>query len=303
MARAIWKGSISFGLVNVPVSLYTAEKRKDLQFHLLDRRDLSPLRYVRVNERTGEEVPWEEVVKGYEYEEDMWVIMTEEDFRAANVEATETVEIMDFVDEDKIPYKYFEKPYYLEPRKEGRKAYALLRETLRRSGKVGVAKVVIRTRQYLAALLVEDDMLVLDLMRYAYELRDPAEVNVPTESLQELGISEREIEMAGSLVEAMVAEWNPDKYKDEYREDILALIEKKIETGQLREVIEAPKPEKVPAGEVIDIMGLLKDSVEAAGKERKAAGGETGKAGGGTGRAAGGAKKAGGERERARKTA
>lgn len=279
MARAIWKGSISFGLVNVPVSLITAEKRDELQLHLLDRRDRSPVRYVRVNQSTGEEVPWEETVKGYEHEEGVYVVLTDEDFRRANVEATETVEIVDFVKAQDIDILYVNTPYYLEPRKEGRKAYALLRETLRRTGQAGIAKVVIRTRQYPAAVVVRGDVLVLELLRYAHELRDPAELDVPGENLAELGVTDKELDMAERLVDAMVAEWNPSQYRDEYREDLLELVRDRVKHGDLAPVVPAPAAERRGA-EVVDIMGLLKKSVEAAagkgntvrGRRRRASG-------------------------------
>ncbi len=268
MPRALWKGSISFGLVNVPVSLLPGERRDELKFHLLDRRDYSPVRYVRVNERTGEEVPWEEIVKGYEYEKGVYVVVTDEDFRRANVKATETIEIVDFVRAEEVNPEYFDAPYHLEPREGGRKAYALLRETLRRAGYVGIATVVIRTRQHLAALIPRDDMLLLELLRFAHELRDPGEVDAPAESLEELGVSSKEIDVAEQLVEAMVVRWDPARYHDKYRDDLLSLIRRKSEKGEVEAAAEPVEPQA--GGEVIDIMSLLKASVERARKAKGA---------------------------------
>src|ERR1041384_2319684 len=170
--RALWKGSINFGLVNIPVSLYTAESSNDLDFDLLDRRNFSPVHYKRVHAKTGEEVPWDEIIKGYQYEKGEYVALTEQDFKKANVDATQSIDIMNFVDAAQISPMYFDKPYYLEPAKAGRRAYALLRQVLEKTGKVGIAMVVIRTRQHLAALMVQGSVLVLELLRFPHALRD-----------------------------------------------------------------------------------------------------------------------------------
>src|SRR5918999_465278 len=229
MARAIWKGSISFGLVNIPVGLYSAESRDEIHFKLLDRRNMSPIRYKRVNEESGREVPWEETVRGYEFAEGKYVALTDEDLKRAAPEATQTIDITDFVDLDEVSPLYFDKPYYLAPDKKGAKAYALLREVLRRTNKAGIAKVVIRTRQYLAAVVPRGDVLTLELMRYAHELRDPAELNVPH---GKQGVSEKELQMAERLVEGMVEKWDPEKYKDDYRRDLMKMIEERVEAGE-----------------------------------------------------------------------
>src|SRR5262245_7734565 len=183
MARAIWTGSIGFGLVEIPVSLHAAEERDELDLTLLDRRDFSPVGYERINKKTGKEVPWEEIVKGYENEEGQYVVLTDADFAEANVEATHRVEILDFVDFSAIDPRYIDRPYFLAPNKAGRKAYALLRETLRRTGKAGIGKVVIRTRQHLAAVVAADKALLLILLRFADELRDTADLDLPERSL------------------------------------------------------------------------------------------------------------------------
>ncbi|HZF11871.1 MAG TPA: Ku protein [Thermoanaerobaculia bacterium] len=261
MPRAIWKGSITFGLVNIPVGLYSAEKRQEMQFHLLDKRDQSPVRYKRVAEKSGREVPWENIVRGYEYEEGQYVILSDEDLKRANPEATQTVDILDFVDAAEISPVYFDKPYYLAPDKKGTKSYALLREILTRSGKVGIAKVVIRTRQYLSALLPQGDVLVLNLLRFAHELRDADELPVPH---GKAGVSDRELQMAERLVEGMVSEWDPEKYRDNYENDLMKMIEKRVKSGDTA-AIETPVPRR-QEGNVVDLMALLKRSVEVSGE-------------------------------------
>lgn len=261
MARSIWKGSITFGLVNIPVGLYSAEKREEtVSFHMLDRRNMARLRYKRVNEETGKEVPWEETVRGYEIEGGKHVVISDEDLARASPEKTQTVDILDFVEAGDISPLFFDKPYYLAPEKKGAKSYALLRETLRRTNKVGIAKVVIRTKQYLAAVLVQDDAIVLNVLRFAHELRDASELDLPA---GKEGVSERELDMAERLVEGMVSDWEPEKYRDDYYKDLKKLIKERIEAGQFEESPEAPpapKPER--GGQVVDLMALLKRSVE-----------------------------------------
>jgi DNA end-binding protein Ku len=268
MARAIWKGSINFGLVNIPVALHAGEERQELSFKLLDRRNLAPVRYKRVNERTGREVTWEEIVKGHEYKKGEYVVLTEEDFRRADVEATQTVEITGFVDASEIDPVYYDKPYYLEPLKKARKSYALLREVLERTGKIGIGKIVIRSRQYLAGVMVWGSVLVVNLLRYANELRDPAELELPPQSLKTLDIAEKEIKLAERLVETMIEPWEPAKYQDTYREKLLALIERKAKSGATEAIEELPKEVRQKrTAQVIDIMDLLKRSVEKAKDE------------------------------------
>jgi DNA end-binding protein Ku len=268
MARAIWKGSINFGLVNIPVALHSGEEREELSFKLLDRRNLAPVRYKRVNEKTGREVPWDEIVKGYEYKNGEYVVLAEEDFRRADVEATQTVEITSFVDASEIDPVCYDKPYYLEPLKKARKSYALLREVLERTGKVGIGKIVIRSRQYLAGVMVWGPVLVVNLLRYANELRDPKALELPPENLKTLDIAEKEIKLAERLVETMIEPWDPAKYQDTYREKLLELIEKKVKSGATEAIEELP--EEVPkkrTAQVVDIMDLLKRSVEKAKAE------------------------------------
>jgi DNA end-binding protein Ku len=265
MARSIWKGSISFGLVNIPVGLYTAEKRDEIHFNLLDRRNMAPVRYKRVNEKNGKEVPWEETVRGYQYQEGQYVVLSDEDLKRANPEATQTVDIIDFVDGDDISPIYYDKPYYLAPQKKGAKSYALLRETLRRTGKVGIAKVVIRTRQYLAAVLPQEDVIILNLLRFDDELRDTDDLEVPHGMA---GVTEKELDMAERLVEGMVDDWDPERYRDDYRVDLMKMIEKRVEAGDTEEVDTTPAPRaSAEDGKVVDLMMLLKRSVDVSKSE------------------------------------
>lgn len=257
--RPIWKGAINFGLVNIPVALYTAEADSGVDFDLLDKRDFSRVRYRRVNEKTGREVPWDEIVKGYQYKKGEYVALTDDDFIKANVEATQSIDLLDFVDAADISPIYFDKPYYLAPLKNGQRAYALLREVMKRTGKVGIARVVLRTRQHLAALLVDGPLLILNLLRFFHELRNPSVLDVPAAAHG----SSQELKMAEQLVETMAGKWNPKKYRDEYHRDLLQMINKKIKSGETKasERAEAvPRPKQ--QGKIIDIMHLLRQSVE-----------------------------------------
>jgi DNA end-binding protein Ku len=258
MARSLWKGAISFGLVNVPVELHSAQKRSsELDLTMLDKRDLSPVGFKRYNKSSGEEVPWAEIVKGYEYEDGKYVVLDEEDFRRANPEASRTVDIVAFVEMKEVAPLYFETPYYLAPAKRGEKAYALLRDTLRKSGKAGIATVVIRTKQYLAALYPQEDVLVLNTLRYADELKKPASLEVPGAK-----VTAKELDMALRLVEDMSDAWQPEKFHDTYREDLLKRVEEKVKAGETEDIPEPEKAKSAGGGEVIDLMSLLKKSIE-----------------------------------------
>jgi DNA end-binding protein Ku len=263
MARGLWKGAISFGLVNVPVELHSVEKRSsELDLTMLDKRDLAPVGYKRYNKSTGEDVPWAEIVKGYEYDDDKYVVLSDEDFRRANVEASRTVEIQAFVDLKEIQPLFFETPYYLAPGKRGEKAYALLRDAMKKSGKAGIATVVIRTRQYLAAVIPQDELLLMDTLRYADELKAPEALGVPNGALHHK-VSPKEIDMALRLIDDMSEKWRPEKFKDTYRDELLARIREKVKQGETEEITQPAKGEKEPArADVIDLMALLKKSVE-----------------------------------------
>src|SRR6266536_2141719 len=263
MARAIWKGSISFGLVNIPIALYPATRREEFKFRLLRKSDLSPVNYKRVAEKDGKEVPWDEIVKGYEYEKGKYIVLKDEDFQRVDLEATQTVDIQDFVDLDEIDPMYFYKPYYLEPQKGGDKAYALLRDALEDSKKVGIAKVVIKTRQYLAGVKPQDGALVLELMHFADELADPGKLHVP----KKVEVGKREMNMAKSLIDSMSSKWNPEKYRDDYREALMEVIEEKVEAGG-KEIEEKPKKAPKPT-KVIDLVSVLQKSLEETGAKKK----------------------------------
>lgn len=263
MSRAVWKGAIAFSLVNIPVVLYPASGANELDLHLLDRRDFAPVGYQRINKRTNQPVAAEDIVKGYEYEDDQYVVLSSEDFRQANVEATQTVDIVGFTGAADIPAYYFDTPYYLEPGKQGAKAYALLRETLRRSGRVALAMVVIRTRQYLAAVIPVGPVLVLNTLRFAKELRPPEALDLPGDDLKALGVSASEQSLAERLVDGMAVEWSPEQYRDSYRDDLLARIKHKIDHGETHVLAEPAEGEgRAERGEVIDLMALLKRSLE-----------------------------------------
>ena len=266
--RAIWKGSISFGLVNIPIAVFPATKKEDLRFRLLRAKDLSPVNYKRVAEKDGREVPWDEIVKGYEYQKGEFVVLKDEDFQRVDLEATQTVDIQDFVEVDEIDPIYFYKPYYLEPQKGGDKAYVLLRDGLSESKKVGIAKVVIKTRQYLAGVKPKDGVLVLELMHFAEELADPSKLRIP----KKLEAGKRELDMAKALIGSMSTKWNPEKYHDDYREALMEVIEEKVEAGG-KEIEQKPRKAPKPT-KVIDLVSVLQKSLEQSGGAKRASSGK-----------------------------
>lgn len=253
--RAIWKGAITFGLVNIPISLYPAIRREELKFRLLRKEDESPIKYQRVAENDGKEVPWQEIVKGFEYEKGKFVALDPDDFKKADVRATQTVDIVEFVPLKDIDPIFFDTPYYLEPQKSAIKAYSLLREALKRSGKVGIAKVVIKTRQHLAAIKPKGRALVLESMHFAEELVEAGSLQIP--GSQEVG--SKELDMALQLVARMSGSWDPEKFNDDYRHALLELIEKKVALGG-RTPATGPAPKLKPT-KVIDIVSVLKQSL------------------------------------------
>lgn len=263
--RPIWNGSLSFGLLNVPVQIYSAEKSGDLHFHMLDNRNKSPIRYERINKKTGEEVPWKEVVKAFEYSKGSYVVIDEKELRAAAPEATGTIDIEAFVAREEINPMYFVKPYYLVPGKKAEKGYVLLRETLRKTGQIGIARVVIRSRQYLSALLPIDNALVLNLMRYTEQLVAAEEMNLPGQA-SAYRASSKEMEMAGQLIESMSTKWRPQDYHDEFQKTVRKLIDARVakQGGKRVKHSEEHVPAK-PATNVVDFMSLLKKSLESKG--------------------------------------
>jgi DNA end-binding protein Ku len=254
--RAIWKGSISFGLVNIPIGLYPATRREELSFRQLRKSDLSPINYKRVAEVDQKEVPWEQIVKGFEYEKGQFVVVTDQDFKRANVEATQTVEITDFVELDQVDPMFFDKPYYLEPQKGGKKAYALLRDTLKETGKVGIAKVVIKTKQHLAAVKPKGNAIVLELMHFAEELLEPNELDLPKDE----PVGKKELDMAKTLVASMSSKWDAKKFQDDYTHKLREVIEEKVAAGG-KELPAARGKAKAPTN-VVDLVAILKKSIE-----------------------------------------
>ncbi len=272
MPRIIWKGAIAFGLVNIPVILRPASRSQSLDLDLLDLRDMAPVGYQRINKSTGKPVDKEHIVKGYQYAKDEYVLLNDEDFRQANVEATQTVDIVSFVDAASIPPYYFDTPYYLEPDKRGERGYALLHETMRRTGKAALALVVLRARQHLAAMLVHDDALVLNTMRFADEVLPISELRLPKAARgKATGAHAREVEMATKLVEDMTEDWAPEQYRDTYRDDLMARIEAKIESGKTHQLTPPSEEEAAPrqGAKVIDMVALLRQSLGKRGKDKQ----------------------------------
>ena len=263
MARALWTGAISFGLVNIPVELHSAEDRKSFEFSMLDKRDLSPVGYKRYNKKSGKEVDWAYIVKGYEYEKDQFVVLSDEDFRRANVKATQTIDIQTFVPADEISFEYFETPYYIAPGKRGQKVYALLRETMLATNRIAVAQVVIRTTQHLAAIVVSGKALMLNTLRYQDELRDATAIDIPAAGLKAAGITSKEVDLAKRLVQDMSGHWNPSDFKDTYHADLMARVKQKIKQGETRKITEPDKSDESPTrtAQVIDLAELLKKSL------------------------------------------
>jgi DNA end-binding protein Ku len=262
MARSMWKGAISFGLVHIPVEMYTAVSDNGLDLNMLDRRDFSPIGFKRYNKNTGKDVSWDDIVKGYEYSDGEYVVLSDEDLRRANPEATQTIDILAFVNADQVPLLYYEQPYYLAPGKGGDKVYALLRETLREVGKIGIANVVIRVKQHLAALVCVGDTIVLNTLRYPDEIRPTDELKIPDADSKAAQVTEKELQMAKALVEGMSEKWKPNQYHDSYREDIMALIKKKVAANQTKTITEPdPEEEKPAKTNVIDLVSLLQASL------------------------------------------
>jgi len=257
MPRALWKGSISFGLVNIPIELHTAVRNHRPHFRMLHAKDKSPVKFQRVCMRDGHPVAWEDLVKGYEYQKGHFVVVTKDDFEAAALEKTRTVDIIDFVNADEIDDRFFETPYYLVPAKGGERAYALLREAIRESGRIGIAKFILREAQHLAAVEVIEQVIVLSIMRFADELVDVGQFELPGEA----GIRKPELEMAKALVNSLAAEWNPAKYTDEYRENLMKVIQAKVK-GKHIELAPAAEPREA---EVVDLMERLRRSLARSG--------------------------------------
>jgi DNA end-binding protein Ku len=261
MPRAIWTGALSFGLVNIPVELHVAVRDHRPRFRMLHAKDKSPVKFERVCAREGRPVAWADLVKGYEYSKGQFVVLTKEDFRAAALQKTHRVEIVDFVKAADIDDRFFETPYYVVPARAGTHAYALLRSAMQAAGRVGIAKVILRDVQHLAALEVIDDALVLTLLRFADELADASQLTIPAAK----DVSKAELEMAKALVQSLAAEWKPDKYKDEYRDNLKRVIKAKVKGRQVK----LPPGETKRSAEVVDLMERLRRSLAEKTPSRK----------------------------------
>lgn len=261
MARPIWSGTLSFGLLNVPVSLMSGERRTDIHFRMLDSRDNTPIRFERVNAETGEEVPWKDIVKAFEYDKGNYVVLQPDDIKSAAPESHGAIEVEAFVDADALGPRYFEKPYVLVPGKKAEKGYVLLRETMKKTGKIGIARVVIRTRENLAAVIPEGNAILLVMMRYPQELIDSDEYRVPEGKNADYRITPKELQMAEQLIESMSGEWTPGDFKDEFRARLHDVIEKRMKADG----VVTPEDDDEPAADattnVVDFMALLKKSI------------------------------------------
>lgn len=257
MARSIWSGALSFGLINIPVKLYAAALNTDLRFHFLHKEDLSPIRFAKVCRADGREIPFDDIVKGYEYQKGDYIMLTDEDFEKANPRKAKTIEISEFVDEKGIDSVYFERPYFLGPDKNAEKPYALLREALKKSKKVGVARFVLRNKEHLAAVKVQGNVLVLNQMKFREEIRDPKEIDAPGAE----HVSARELAMAISLIEQLTDKFRPEQFRDTYKKELETLIAEKAKGHRPKAKEAAPQLTKVS-----DLMNALKASLE---RERK----------------------------------
>ncbi|MFS4457536.1 Ku protein [Bdellovibrio sp. HCB2-146] len=263
MAASIWKGSISFGLLNIPVSLQSAQMDKDVHFSLLDKKDMSRIRYQKISAKTGEEVPSDRIVKAYQYEPGRFVMVTEADLKKANVKATQTIDIEDFVLLEDVDPLLFDRPYYLVPQKGAEKGYYLLRDALAETQKVAIGKIVIRVKQHLAMIMARRGHLVLELLRFAHQVKSEKQVQLMTASAKKTPYTQKELKMAEDLIDGMTSDWKPEQYKDTYYNDIMKAIQNKVKQGKGYRVAEPKKEEKiVPTDNVIDLMPLLKKSLE-----------------------------------------
>ena len=262
--RAIWKGNISFALVSIPISLFSATRKSELSFHYLHKKDMSPVSYKRFCDAENAEVAWEEITRGYEYEKDHYVEITDEDLDNADIELTKTIQIQEFVQENEIDPVYFDKPYYLEPQKGGERAYALMRDALAQSKKVGVAKVVLKSREHLAAVKSVGNMLTLQTMRFSHEIVDASSLNLPAKA----EISKKEMDLANTLIDSMSEKFDPSRYKDDYYDKVLGIIHMKV-AGVSPEV---PVPKGPGPAKIVDLMEILKQSLN---ETKKAKAGRT----------------------------
>lgn len=272
MARDLWTGEISFGLLNIPVGIKSSKEEDRISFKMLDKKNFSPIGYKQYNKETGREVKRTDIVKGYEYEKNEFVVVTEEEMIEANPKATKTIDIEDFVDLEEVDVLFFEKPYYLVPGKNGEKGYVLLRKVLEETKKVAIAKIVMHNRQHLVCIMAKGDYLILEMLRFAHEVLDTEEADFLDEAkLKKVKITPKEISMAKKLLEGMTTKWNPSQYKDTYQDDLKAMIKRKVKSGKTKTVLPVEKSptEKVGKSNVIDMMELLQKSLATKDKGHK----------------------------------
>ncbi|WP_250534117.1 Ku protein [Caballeronia sp. AZ10_KS36] len=270
MPHMIWKGAISFGLVHVPVQLYPATQSEKVGFNLLDKRSMDPIGYKQINKNTGKDVTRDNIVRGFEYEKGKYVVMTDAEIRAANPESTQTVDILSFVDAPEISFLSLDTPYYLTPDRKGEKVYALLRDALKDTGKVGIASVVLHNKQHLAALIPVGPALALNTLRWGDEVRDFSQFTFPDEDTKKAGVTTKELDMAKRLIDDMSDSWDPTKYHDTFRDDIMALVEKKVKEGKVAEVMKFEEGgEEKASADILDLSELLKRSLKKGGAPKR----------------------------------
>jgi DNA end-binding protein Ku len=270
MARTMWKGAISFGLLHAPVGLYPASKQDEIDFDWLHRKSLKPVGYKRVVKDTGEEVGKDDIVKAVKYE-DQYVVLSDEEIKAANVKSTHTIDIVGFTEAEDVNFLFFETPYYLAPTKGGEKVYALLREALLKTKKIGVALVVLHNKQHLAALIATPQAIVLNTLRWATEVRGADDLDLPEEGLKGVAIKPKELQMATQLIESMTEAWQPDQFKDTFRDDIMKMVKQKFDAGMATEITEVKIEEPEETSNVVDLTELLRKSLQGRSPAPKAA--------------------------------
>jgi len=265
-SRALWKGAISFGLVHIPVSLHPATTESGVDFDWLDKRSMDPVGYKRVNKRTGKEIDKDNIVKGVEYDSGKYVVLSPEEIEAVYPKSTQSIEIEAFVSATEIPFVYLDRPYYLAPIGRGEKVYALLREALLKKQRIGLARVVIQTKEHLAALVPAGPALVLNLLRWGADIRTWEDLKLPKEGVKGAGLSERELDMAGQLIDELTTDWHPEEFTDKFKAQVMALVEKKAEAGDTETVLEPEEEAPPKTADVIDLAELLQRSLHGKGK-------------------------------------
>ncbi|MDH6170041.1 DNA end-binding protein Ku [Variovorax boronicumulans] len=269
-SRTLWKGAITFGLVHIPVGLHTASTESGVDFDWLDKRSMDPVGYKRINKKTGKEIDKDNIVKGFEYEDGKYVVISPDEIEAVYPRTTQTIEIQCFIDANDIPFVYLERPYYVAPINKGQKVYALLREVLIKTGKVGLAKVVIATKQHLAVLVPSGKALVLNLLRWGDEVKTLEGLDLPAAGVKGANVSAAEMKMAEQLVGDMSGKWDPEDFKDEFKHAVMKIVQKKVKAGDTETVIQPEEEAPEESSNVIDLTELLQRSLKGGSKTAKA---------------------------------